>query len=228
MLDIEECERARVRRDRRFDGLFFFWRSHDTYLLPPCLSGAPCQGGQRNILSVGSGGRTCGFPTVSEVQAGRLLLSRLHGREHAPLSNVRSGSSRTVHLMTAVSRLWPIVSGSVRDICPGSSKCTSVQARFRSPRRHACSGRSGFWTRPISRCRRSPCAQASVVCGDSIRYSLRFIGDRQRRSGVPANRVPRKRRLPVEADRSSAERTRLLLAHSVVALLCSNTSAIEA
>jgi hypothetical protein len=28
---------------------------------------------------------------------------------------------------------------------------------------------------------------------------------------VPANRVPRKRRLPVEADRSSAERTRLLL-----------------
>jgi hypothetical protein len=45
---------------------------------------------------------------------------------------------------------------------------------------------------------------------------------------VPANRVPRKRRLPVEADRSSAERTRLLLAHSVVALLCSNTSAIEA
>jgi hypothetical protein len=29
---------------------------------------------------------------------------------------------------------------------------------------------------------------------------------------VPANRVPRKRRLPVEADRSSAERTRLLLA----------------
>jgi hypothetical protein len=41
---------------------------------------------------------------------------------------------------------------------------------------------------------------------------------------VPANRVPRKRRLSVEADRSSAERTRLLLARSVVALLCSNTS----
>jgi hypothetical protein len=115
--------------------------------------------------------------------------------------------------MTAVSRLWPIVSGSVRDICPGSSKCTSVQARFRSPRRHACSGRSGFWTRPISRCRRSPCAQASVACGDSIRCSLRFIGDRQLRSGVPANRPPRKRRLPVEAHRSSAERTRPLLAH---------------
>src|SRR3954453_3242089 len=40
-----------------------FWRSHDAYLLPSCLSGAPCQGGQRNVLSVGSGGRNCGVST---------------------------------------------------------------------------------------------------------------------------------------------------------------------
>src|SRR4029079_15763008 len=46
-----------------------FWGSYDTYLLPPCLSGAPCQGGQRNVLSVGSGGRTCGVSTRPEVQA---------------------------------------------------------------------------------------------------------------------------------------------------------------
>src|SRR3954470_15982842 len=60
-----------------------FRRSHDTYLLPSCLPGAPCQGGQRNVLSVGSGGRTCGFPTLSEVQArGCSFLACMEGNTH--------------------------------------------------------------------------------------------------------------------------------------------------
>jgi AraC family transcriptional regulator, regulatory protein of adaptative response / methylated-DNA-[protein]-cysteine methyltransferase len=37
MLDIEECERARVRRDRRFDGLFFSGvRTTCIYCRPVC------------------------------------------------------------------------------------------------------------------------------------------------------------------------------------------------
>jgi hypothetical protein len=38
MLDINQCEQARVRRDHRFDGIFF-WRADDAHLLPPSLSG---------------------------------------------------------------------------------------------------------------------------------------------------------------------------------------------
>jgi len=35
MLDINQCEQARVRRDRRFDRIVFFWRADDTHLAMP-------------------------------------------------------------------------------------------------------------------------------------------------------------------------------------------------
>ena len=187
MLDIEECERARVRRDRRFDGLFFSGvRTTRIYCRPVCPV-RPAKAANVMFYPSAAAAELAGFRPCLRCRP-----------EAAPFSPAWKGTRTTVERALRLIADGALDDGSVETLADrlgiGSRHLSRLFQMHlgASPvqvAQTACSGRSGFWTRPISRCRRSPCAQASVACGDLIRCSLRFIGDRQRRSGVPANRV---------------------------------------
>lgn len=198
MLDIEECERARVRRDRRFDGLFFSGvRTTRIYCRPVCPV-RPAKAANVMFYPSAAAAELAGFRPCLRCRP-----------EAAPFSPAWKGTRTTVERALRLIADGALDDGSVETLADRLGIGSRHLSRLFQMHLGASPVQVAQTTRVQRAKRRSPCAQASVACGDSIRCSLRFIGDRQRRSGVPANRVPRKRRLPVEADRSSAERTRL-------------------
>src|SRR5258707_13533467 len=86
MLDAEECERARVRRDRRYDGRFFSGvRTTGIYCRPVCPV-RPAQG--RNVEF---------YPTAAAAEAAGFRPCLRCRPETAPFSPAWQGSRPTVH-----------------------------------------------------------------------------------------------------------------------------------
>src|SRR5688572_24485487 len=86
MLDIEECERARVRRDRRYDGRFFTGvRTTRIYCRPVCPV-RPAQA--RNVTF---------YPTAAAAEAAGFRPCLRCRPETAPFSPAWQGSRATVH-----------------------------------------------------------------------------------------------------------------------------------
>ena len=86
MLDIEECERARVRRDRRYDGRFFSGvRTTRIYCRPVCPV-RPAHG--RNVTF---------YPTAAAAEAAGFRPCLRCRPETAPFSPAWQGSRTTVH-----------------------------------------------------------------------------------------------------------------------------------
>src|SRR6266542_3162380 len=86
MLDIEECERARVRRDRRYDGRFFSGvRTTRIYCRPVCPV-RPAQA--RNVTF---------YPTAAAAEAAGFRPCLRCRPETAPFSPAWQGSRATVH-----------------------------------------------------------------------------------------------------------------------------------
>jgi AraC family transcriptional regulator, regulatory protein of adaptative response / methylated-DNA-[protein]-cysteine methyltransferase len=85
-LDVRECERARVRRDRRYDGRFFSGvRTTGIYCRPVCPV-RPAQG--RNVTF---------FPTAAAAEAAGFRPCLRCRPETAPFSPAWQGSRATVH-----------------------------------------------------------------------------------------------------------------------------------
>jgi AraC family transcriptional regulator of adaptative response/methylated-DNA-[protein]-cysteine methyltransferase len=85
MLDIEECERARVRRDRRYDGRFFSGvRTTRIYCRPVCPV-RPAQG--KNVTF---------YPTAAAAEAAGFRPCLRCRPETAPFSPAWQGSRTTV------------------------------------------------------------------------------------------------------------------------------------
>jgi AraC family transcriptional regulator of adaptative response / DNA-3-methyladenine glycosylase II len=86
MLDIEECERARVRRDRRYDGRFFSGvRTTRIYCRPVCPV-RPAKG--KNVTF---------YPTAAAAEAAGFRPCLRCRPETAPFSPAWQGSRTTVH-----------------------------------------------------------------------------------------------------------------------------------
>lgn len=86
MLDRDECERARVRRDRRYDGLFFSGvRTTRIYCRPVCPV-RPAQG--KNVEF---------YPTAAAAEAAGFRPCLRCRPETAPFSPAWQGSRTTVH-----------------------------------------------------------------------------------------------------------------------------------
>lgn len=79
-LDVAICERARVSRDRRFDGQFFFRCQDNTDLLSSGLPGSSREGRKRVLLSIRSGGGARWISAVLALPAGDgAILSGMEG-----------------------------------------------------------------------------------------------------------------------------------------------------
>lgn len=86
MLDHDECERARVKRDRRYDGLFFSGvRTTRIYCRPVCPV-RPAQG--KNVSF---------YPTAAAAEAAGFRPCLRCRPETAPFSPAWQGSRTTVH-----------------------------------------------------------------------------------------------------------------------------------
>jgi AraC family transcriptional regulator of adaptative response / DNA-3-methyladenine glycosylase II len=86
MLDAEECERARVRRDRRYDGRFFSGvRTTGIYCRPVCPV-RPAQGKNVTFYATAAAAEAAGFRPCLRCRP-----------ETAPFSPAWQGSRTTVH-----------------------------------------------------------------------------------------------------------------------------------
>jgi AraC family transcriptional regulator of adaptative response / DNA-3-methyladenine glycosylase II len=86
MLDFAECDRARIGRDRAYDGRFFTGVRPTGVLLPAGLPGEAGADAQCRVLPVGGGGRSRRIPAVPALSPG----------ETAPFSPAWKGSLTTV------------------------------------------------------------------------------------------------------------------------------------
>ena len=68
-LDRESCQRARIARDPRFDGVLLHCRQNHEDLLPPHLSGALTERTERRLLPFGGRSGRGGIPAVSSLPA---------------------------------------------------------------------------------------------------------------------------------------------------------------
>ena len=83
MLDREECERARVSRDRRYDGRFFTGvRTTNIYCRPVCPV-RPAQGRNVAFYPTAAAAEAAGFRPCLRCRPGdRAVLARLAGLTH--------------------------------------------------------------------------------------------------------------------------------------------------
>lgn len=105
MLDSEECERARVRRDRRYDGRFFSGvRTTRIYCRPVCPV-RPAQG--RNVIF---------YPTVAAAEAAGFRPCLRCRPETAPFSPAWLGSLTTVRRAIRLIRDGALDGAGVEDL----------------------------------------------------------------------------------------------------------------
>src|ERR1700754_5302642 len=105
MFDPEECERARVRRDRRYDGRFFSGvRTTRIYCRPVCPV-RPAQG--RNVTF---------YPTAAAAEAAGFRPCLRCRPETAPFSPAWQGSRTTVARALRLIDAGALDDGSVEDL----------------------------------------------------------------------------------------------------------------
>ena len=142
-LDVATCERARVSRDRRFDGRFFSGvRTTRIYCRPVC----PVRPAKAENVSF--------YPSAAAAERAGFRPCLRCRPETAPFSPAWKGSlatvERAVRLISEGALSQPALAWG-RGICPDCSTSTSAPAPVRLPGRHVCSGRSGFWIIPNCR-----------------------------------------------------------------------------
>ena len=105
MLDIEECERARVRRDRRYDGRFFTGvRTTRIYCRPVCP------------VRPAKGGNVTFYPTAAAAEAAGFRPCLRCRPETAPFSPAWQGSRTTVQRAMRLIRGGALDRGGVEDL----------------------------------------------------------------------------------------------------------------
>jgi len=142
MLDFEECDSARIRRDPAYDGRFFTGvRTTGIYCRPVC----PARHAQSKNVEY--------YPSAAAAEAAGYRPCLRCRPETAPFSPAWKGSLTTVEramrlineaaLDVPVSTHWRSGLALARDICHGCSKSMSVPHPAKSPRRRASSVPSG-------------------------------------------------------------------------------------
>ena len=184
MLDPSECERARVARDRQYDGRFFTGvRTTKVYCRPVC----PVRPAQAKSVTF--------FPSAAAAEAAGFRPCLRCRPETAPFSPAWKGTRTTVERELRMIQGGALDEGSVEALAArlgigarhlgrlfqkhiGASRC-------KSPRRPGFSVPSACSTRPICRWQRSRCGPGLGACVASMPCSQRSTNVPRWRSVEP-------------------------------------------
>ena len=182
MLDFAECDRARVSRDRRYDGKFFTGvRTTGIYCRPVCPV-HPARSRNVEFHPSAAAAEAAGFRPCLRCRPEAALFS-------PAWNGARTTVERALRLIAQGALDGHGVETSPNDwalalvTSPVCSRGIAEQARYRSRRRRVYNARSGFWMKPISPSPPLRCRRASEAFGASMPSSQKSTAVRRARSG---------------------------------------------